>query len=74
MGQNIKGCDQFNSSGKDPNPIFDPTSALDNVPDDPEGFACNRDPGSVAFTVQLDGNGYDDNGEWVGYICDEDAN
>ena len=73
-GRHIKGYGQFNSSGKDPNPIFNPTSALDKVPNTPGGFTCNRDPDPVAFSVQLDGNGYGDNGEWVGYIYDVDTN
>ena len=72
-GRNIKGYGQFNSSDKDPNPIFDPTLALDDVPGAPREFACNRDPGPVAFSIQKDGNRYDNNEEWVGYVCDEDT-
>ena len=73
-GRHIEGYGQFNSSDKDPNPIFDPTLALNKVPNAPGGCACNRDSNPVAFSIQLDGNGCDNIGEWVGYICDDDTN
>ena len=50
--QNIKEYGQFNSSDKNPNPIFDPTLALDDVPGAPREFARNRDPRPVAFSIQ----------------------
>ena len=51
--KNTPGYGEFNSSGKDPNPIFDPVSTLDNLPEGPGSFSCLRDPGAVMFAIEI---------------------